>query len=197
MVEDLRIGVIGAGAAGLTAACNLKKAGICNVVVHESDTRIGGRAVGDIVEGFHLDGGADFFCGCHDETISLCEELDLPLTRSRMNLGWFLNGHWSLVIPMDSVMANAKCNFGAIKHLGFLDPSAIAPMIRLIGYIMRHSNQLSFSGASRLIELYDHRTFGEYLDSIHMPALIQVAFGGFLEMTMGDVREAGAAHMLT
>ena len=89
-----RVVIVGGGAAGLSAAYTLKKRGFAPVLL-EADDRVGGRLIGDIVDGFSIDTGADSFCSSYDAAFRLCEELGLPLVRSKMKLGWFRNGRWT------------------------------------------------------------------------------------------------------
>ena len=162
----------------------------------EGEDRAGGRAVGDVVDGFHLDGGADFFCDSYDETFRLCRELDLSLVRSSMRLGWYRRGRWTVTNPFESVGSLFR-NIAPSRVLGLLSPRSQLPILRLLGDIRRQSEQLNFSSTSRIAELDDTETFGEYLDRIGMPHTVRMTFKGFLEMTMGHVEDAGAAYMLT
>jgi len=56
--------VVGAGIAGLTAAYHLQNNGV-DVVVLESSSRVGGRMVTDVVDGYVIDGGAQFLSSSH------------------------------------------------------------------------------------------------------------------------------------
>ena len=94
--------IIGGGTAGLSAAYTLKKRGI-DVIVLEANDRTSGRLVGDRVDGFSLDEGADFFCSSYDVAFRICDELELSLIRSKMKLGWYRNGRWVTTTPGLSV----------------------------------------------------------------------------------------------
>ncbi len=68
--------VVGAGIAGLTAAYFLKQQG-CDPVVLEKSERVGGRMVSDVVDGFTIDGGAQFLTSGYALLTDLVDRLGL------------------------------------------------------------------------------------------------------------------------
>ncbi|MBE0611572.1 MAG: FAD-dependent oxidoreductase [Dehalococcoidia bacterium] len=71
----MRIAVIGAGAAGLTAAYRLTQAGH-RVTVYEANPYVGGRAHSEhFGPGHHLDTGAGWLTSAYTSTLALFEEL--------------------------------------------------------------------------------------------------------------------------
>jgi predicted NAD/FAD-dependent oxidoreductase len=71
----MRIAVIGAGAAGLTAAYRLTQAGH-RVTVYEANPYVGGRAHSEhFGPGHHLDTGAGWLTSAYTRTLALFEEL--------------------------------------------------------------------------------------------------------------------------
>ena len=194
-MDNKRIVIVGGGAAGLSAAYTLKKLGFASTVL-EAEDRVGGRLAGDSIDGFSIDTGADFFCSSYDTAFRLCQELGLPLVRSRMKLGWFRNGRWTTTTPGLSPV-NLLRNLPAARALGFLSPRAMWPNSKLFRSLFRQSEHLSFSSDSRLAELDGEETFGRYLERLGVPEQLQVTFRGFLEMTMGHVESAGEAYMRT
>ena len=190
-----RVIIVGGGAAGLAAAYTLKKRGI-NPILFEADDHVGGRLAGEIIDGFHIDTGADFFCSSYDTAFRICEELDLQLIRSKMKLGWFKNGRWVTSTPGLSP-ANLIRNLPAAAALGLLSPKVALTAFKLFKEIFRQSEYLNFSSKSRISELDDDENFGEYLARIGIPESVQTTFRGFLEMTMGQVERSGHAYMRT
>ena len=156
----------------------------------------GGRLAGDSVDGFLVDTGADFFCSSYDVTFRICEELGVPLVRSKMKLGWYRNGRWATTTPGLSA-ANLIRNLPAARSLGFLSPRSLRPAHKLFRDIFRQAAQLRFSSDARLAELDGDETFGAYLDRLGVPEPLKVSVKGFLEMTMGDVELSGQAYMRT
>ena len=162
----------------------------------EAGDRVGGRLVGESVDGFSVDTGADFFCSSYDTTFRLCRELGLPLVRSKMKLGWFRNGRWTTTTPGLSP-GNLLRNLPAARALGFLSPRAVLPNLKLFRSLFRQSEHLSFASDSRLAELDSEETFGSHLERLGATEDLRVAFRGFLEMTMGHVERSGQAYMRT
>ncbi len=76
-----RVVVVGAGLAGLTAAYQLKKAGV-EATVFEARRRLGGRILsveGAVGEGLITELGATLINSDHDDMLSLIDEFDLEL----------------------------------------------------------------------------------------------------------------------
>ena len=77
----MKVVVVGAGAAGLAATHALRKRGI-HVTLLEASDRAGGRMAGEVVDGFHIDTGAQLFCTTDRVALGLCAELGVPFDRS-------------------------------------------------------------------------------------------------------------------
>lgn len=191
-MREKNVVIVGGGAAGLSAAYTLRKRGISPILFEAGDC-VGGRLGGDRVDGFCLDEGADFFCPSYDVAFRLCEELGLSLVQSKMNLGWNMNGRWFVTTPVQTV-ANVVKNVLAFR---MLSPRAILPLIKLSKEIQRQLKHLNFSSECNIVEIEGEETFGDFLQRIGMPDHLTTALAGFLEMTMGNIEDAGSQYMLT
>ena len=146
-MESKRVVVIGGGAAGLSAAYTLKKHG-ANVILLEANDRVGGRLGGDRVDGFLIDEGADFFTPSYDVAFRMCDELGLPLIRSKMNLGWYRNGRWFTTTPVVSLSTFIR-NVPSFWKLGMLSLGAM----KFVKRVKDQSEYLNFHSDCRIVEL--------------------------------------------
>jgi oxygen-dependent protoporphyrinogen oxidase len=73
----VKVVVVGAGIAGLTAAWQLTRAGGCDVTVLESERRAGGAIVTEQVQGFIVEGGPDGFLAGEPELPDLAQDLGI------------------------------------------------------------------------------------------------------------------------
>ena len=62
-------------------------------------------------------------------------------------------------------------------------------------HIYRQADYLSFASDSRLAEIDDGESFGEYLQRLRVPENLRVTLGGPLDMILGDPAPAGQALM--
>jgi hypothetical protein len=77
--KQTRIGIIGAGAAGLTAAHFLKKLGYVNITVLEKEGRIGGKCCSLTYGGKSFDLGANYITSSYREVKKLAREYGAPM----------------------------------------------------------------------------------------------------------------------
>lgn len=73
---SIKIGIIGAGIAGLTAAYYLQKYGY-SVTLYEASNRAGGRIITERVQNYMIDGGAQFLSADYPTLIPFIDELGL------------------------------------------------------------------------------------------------------------------------
>ncbi|MFN3199027.1 MAG: protoporphyrinogen oxidase [Bradymonadia bacterium] len=72
----MKVAVIGGGLSGLACAWNLRRAGV-DVVVLESDDRVGGKIKTERAEGYHVEWGPNGFLSSRESMVRLAESLDL------------------------------------------------------------------------------------------------------------------------
>ena len=188
-----RVVIVGGGFAGLSAAYTLMQRGITPLLFKAED-RAGGRGKGERVDGFSLDMGAFVFTSTYDTAFRLCEELGLPLVPSTMKFGHYRNGRWVTTTP-DQSLWNWIRHLRTAVTMGFLSPAGMRSSYRVIRHIYRESEYLSFAGDSRLAEIDDEESFGEYLQRLGVPENLQVTLKAPLKMILGDPEPAGQALM--
>ena len=188
-----RVIIVGGGFAGLSAAYTLMRRGITPLLLEAGD-RVGGRGKGETVDGFSLDMGAFVFTSTYDTAFRLCEELGLPLVPSQMKFGHYRSRRWVTTTP-DQSLWNFVRHLRAAIAMGFLSPSGMRAASRVMRQMYREEPYLSFASDSRLAELDDDETYGEYLRRFSVPEKLKLTLGGPLDMILGDPEPAGQALM--
>ena len=77
MSNSKRVVIVGGGPAGLAAAYTLRQRGVEATVLEAAD-QAGGRMAGEVVDGFSISTGAQFFNGASSTAQRLAGELDVP-----------------------------------------------------------------------------------------------------------------------
>ncbi len=100
MVQELKIGIIGGGYAGMAAAVELSARGV-PVTVFESARQLGGRARGVLYNDTQIDNGQHLLLGCYRETLRLIEQVGGNIGQDflRLPLQLDLHGQFSLKAP--------------------------------------------------------------------------------------------------
>lgn len=98
--EEINVGIIGGGYAGMAASVELASRGI-QVSVFESAKQLGGRARGVLYNDTQLDNGQHLLLGCYRETLRLVELVggDVKTDFLRLPLQLDLHGHFALKAP--------------------------------------------------------------------------------------------------
>ena len=119
--------------------------------------------------------------------------MGLPLTRIRMDIGWYRHGRWVVTTPLVSLESVFR-NITPFRTLEFLSLRGIWPTMKLVRSIRSDARYLNYASDHRIAELDDEEaeTYGEYLDRLGIPAHLRVTLEGFLKLTMGNVEEFGA-----
>ena len=188
-----RVVIVGGGFSGLSAAYTLMKRGITPLLL-EAKERVGGRSIGERVDGFSLDMGAFVFTSTYDTAFRICEELGLPLVPSQMKFGHHRNGRWVTTTP-DQSLWNFLRHLRTAMTMGFLSPSGMRASFKVMREIHRQSAYMSFASDSPIAEIDDDESFGDYLKRLRVPEKLQVTLKGPLDMILGDPAPAGQALM--
>lgn len=100
VAQQLKVGVIGGGYAGMAAAVALAERGI-PVTVFESARQLGGRARGVMHNDTQLDNGQHLLLGCYRQTLRLIEQVGGNIEQDflRLPLQLDLHGEFSLRAP--------------------------------------------------------------------------------------------------
>ena len=154
--KKLKVAVIGAGIAGLSAAYTLKKGG-ADVVVYEADNRPGGRMYSRHKDGLTFDCGANFFVDAYETMKLYAHELGLE---------------WISTLPGGShrVIKDGKPHFYALAGLKDILRFDVLPFperLKLIWFLVKlktYYRHLNFFELYNQSERYDFSSAEEYLE---------------------------------
>ncbi|MBU1215020.1 MAG: hydroxysqualene dehydroxylase HpnE [Gammaproteobacteria bacterium] len=117
MAEELKVGIIGGGYAGMAAAAELSAAGI-PVTVFESARQLGGRARGVSYGDTQLDNGQHLLLGCYRETLRLIELVGGDIERDFLRLPMQLDLHHHLELRAPRLPAPLHLLFALLNAKG-------------------------------------------------------------------------------
>ncbi len=99
-MDNLNIGIAGAGISGLLAGTELQRAGN-NVSIFEARPRTGGRIHSPLLDGIVIESGPDFIHGHLKETIRLLDKYEIPYEQINGKMYRVKNGHLQESYNMD------------------------------------------------------------------------------------------------
>ena len=94
-----RVAIIGAGAAGLSAAHALKEKGYSNITIFERANRVGGKCCTVEIDGRNYELGAGIVAEDNSVVLKLAKEFNVPLTRLPFGRSTNVNGETGKAIP--------------------------------------------------------------------------------------------------
>lgn len=103
-----RIAIIGAGAAGLTAAETLRQKGYVNVTVFERSDRVGGKCCSVEIDGKIYELGAGILAESNRTALKLAKRFDVPLDRIKFGRSVFIDADTGKKTPKRSLKQNAQ-----------------------------------------------------------------------------------------
>lgn len=179
------IAIIGGGISGLNAAYQLKKSGI-EATLYEASGRTGGRVLtveDGVIDGAHIDLGAEFVDSVHDDIISLSKELNVELLDMRLDKlipkAYYFDG--KLMLEKDIVEA--------------LQPFAE----QLMKDVDALPNELHYANAESF-RAFDEQTVTSYLKGIGMKGwlltFLEMAMVGEYAMEANEQSAVNLLHML-
>jgi oxygen-dependent protoporphyrinogen oxidase len=119
----VKVAVVGAGIAGLTAAHDLVAAGH-EVVVHEASDRVGGKLHSTSVAGVRVDVGAEAMLARRPEGVALAESLGLPVVHPTTATSSILSR--GDLRPMPRSIMGVPMDIDALAASGVLSDAALA-----------------------------------------------------------------------
>ncbi len=188
----VRVVIIGAGAAGLSAAWALRRRGVDFLVLEAAD-RVGGRIAAEDVDGCRLDTGAQVFTEAYGTALGLCRELGVPVRAFSRRAGIWSRGGFRVVDPRDPWR-----NLRTLLSFRLLPPRESWQLVRLRWRLRRHAADLGFADPSRALALDADASIADWIRAnAGAEALEGLAGTGIRVLTLAEPEEVGAACGMT
>ena len=145
--------VVGGGAAGLGATYTLRQRGI-NVTMLEASDHAGGRMAGEVVNGFHIDTGAQFFSTAYKVAIGIADELGIPFDRSPVEatLGVY-NKRKDKFGALNLSRIVSLTNLKTLLSSGLFSPRGHWQMLKFARMLARRRDDFSSNDNMRILDL--------------------------------------------
>ena len=150
-----KVVIVGGGTAGLAAAHTLLvQHGDMDVTVLEAADQAGGRMLGEVRDGFHIDLGATIFLEAYRTVPKLAESLGVPLHSSEIvksALIYAKGRFWPLHFggSLGDTLRTAR----TILSFGIMSPRALLQFLRLIRKLKSRDSDLDVNDYSKMLDL--------------------------------------------
>ena len=185
----MRVVVIGAGPAGLSAARALRERGM-EFMVLEANDHAGGRIAVQEVEGCRIDTGAQVFTSAYDTALRLCRELNVPVRACSRRAGIWNRGAFRVVDQHDSWR-----NLRTVLAFKLFSPKSLWHFVRLGLLLRRQSANLHLSDLSGVQQLDGHATVADWIGANGGSESLEGLPGTSIRViTLAEPEEVGAAY---
>ena len=185
----MRVVVIGAGAAGLSAAYESRKRGVDFTVLEAAD-HAGGRIAAEEVEGCRIDTGAQVLTAGYRTVLGLCRELGVPVHACSRRAGIWRRGAFRVVDQNDGWR-----NLRTLLAFKLFSPKALWQLVRIGWSLRRQAADLRLADPSRALA---HDTEASIADWIRKAggteSLEGLAGTSIRVLTLGNPEDVGAAY---
>ena len=185
----MRVIVIGAGSAGLSAAHALRKRGIDFTLLEAAD-HAGGRIAVEEVEGCRIDTGAQVFTAGYHTTLELCRELGVPVRTSSSRTGIWSRGAFRIVDRNDTWRT-----LRTVLAFKLLPPRSLRQFVRLGLKLRRRAPDLTFADPSRTLALDTDASIADWIRTTGGTASLEGLAGTSIRvLALAEPEEVGAAY---
>ena len=186
-----KVVVVGGGPAGLAAAYTLRRRGI-DVTLFEAAPRAGGRTVGDEVDGWRIDTGAQLFTPAYAEAIRLCRELDVPLESLTPTIGFLGRDNRFHTLTAKVSPLNVLKNVDALRRI--LSLKGLWNTVRFVAALKRKEDRLTSFDISRLLPLDADESIADVVKRYGGTDMLEALFQQIsASITLCDPEDVGAA----
>ena len=185
----MRAVIIGAGAAGLSAAYAMRKRGV-DFIVLEAANHAGGRIAVEETEGSRIDTGAQVFTAAYDTALRLCGELGVPVRACSRRAGIWRRGAYRVIDQHDTWKS-----LRTILGFKLLSPKSLGQFVRLGLRLRRHAPDLCFADPSRMLALDTSASIADWIRSNAGPESLDGLAGTAIRvLTLAEPEDVGAAY---
>ena len=185
----MRVVVVGAGAAGLSAAWELRKRGV-DFTVLEAAGHAGGRIAVEEVEGCRIDTGAQVFTAAYDTALRLCRELDVPVRAVSRRAGIWSRGGFR-VFDRDDKWRTLR----TLLAFRAFPPRSLWQSVRLEWRLRRHAADLSLADPSRALAHDADTSIADWIRTNAGPEALEGLGGSSIRaLTLAEPEDVGAAY---
>ena len=186
----MKVVVIGAGPAGLSAAHALRKrGGGVDFLVLEAAGHAGGRIAFEDVDGCRIDTGSQVFTEAYGTALGLCRELGVPVRTCSRRAGIWSRGAFRVLDQRDSLRTLQTLLSSK------LPPKTLWQFTRLGFRLRRHAIDLSFADPSRALPLDADASIADWLRAHAGPESVEGLAGTSIRiLTLAEPEEVGAAY---
>jgi len=185
----VRVVVVGAGAAGLSAAWELRKRGV-DFTVLEAAGHAGGRIAVEEVEGCRIDTGAQVFTAAYDTALRLCRELDVPVRAVSRRAGIWSRGGFR-VFDRDDKWRTLR----TLLAFRAFPPRSLWQSVRLEWRLRRHAADLSLADPSRALAHDADTSIADWIRTNAGPEALEGLGGSSIRaLTLAEPEDVGAAY---
>ncbi|MXZ44281.1 MAG: FAD-dependent oxidoreductase [Gammaproteobacteria bacterium] len=161
-MDERKVIVIGAGAAGLSAAYALKKRRI-PVLLLEAHDKAGGRMAGDTIGEFWVETGAQLFSSGYTIALQLAEELGVGFDRSPVaTLSTIYNNRTNRAGVLNLASVFNFRNFKTFLTSGIFSLKGTAQFLKFIRFMRKREDDFRSENYSRLEDLDVEASFTEW-----------------------------------
>lgn len=161
-MSEPKVIVIGAGAAGLSSAYELKKKGI-PVLILEAGSRAGGRMASETINDCYVETGAQLFSTADTVAYKLAEELNVHFGRSPDSI--LATIHNSQKQKTGVLNLAGILNFDNLRTFlvsGVFSPKGIAQFYQFVRFMRKRKSDFRSISYSRLSDLDVDESFAEW-----------------------------------
>ena len=195
MTKKAKVIVIGAGPAGLAATHTLSRHDKhLDVTTLESQGHAGGRASGEIVDGFHVDRGATLLTEAYSSVRHFAEILNIPICSTWPGHTYIYGAGKLNKLLAGTTSEQRKQVAQTLLSSNLFSQKALFEFARFYQLANSMQEMLDFDDVSKLIQLDSPDSFQQYMESNSMDEFLKNGAEHYLGVTTGgSASELGTA----